>query len=100
MRTLIKCSIPVEAGNNGITNGTLERVINEYLETVRPEAAYFGLEDGCRTMFSVVNVDDSSSLPRLFEPFFMELNASIVCTPIMNAADLKNGLGQLKSKKR
>ncbi len=44
----------------------------------------------------VFDLKDSSDLPRIAEPFFMGLNATVEFTPVMNADDLKAGLGKMK----
>jgi len=95
MRTLVKVQIPVEGGNKAITSGTLPQVLNNFLEKHKPEAAYFGSEDGIRTAYMVIDVKEPSQIPQIAEPFFMELNASVLLIPVMNAADLKTGLAAL-----
>ncbi|HTD35634.1 MAG TPA: hypothetical protein VK665_18435 [Candidatus Elarobacter sp.] len=88
-------SIDTAAGNPAIRNGELAKVIGETLERFKPEAAYFGLKDGKRTMFMVFDMQDASQMPPLAEPFFMGLDAEISLEPVMNADDLRKGLGGL-----
>ena len=95
MRTLAIISIDTAAGNPAIRNGELAKVIGETLERFKPEAAYFGLKDGKRTMFMVFDMQDASQMPPLAEPFFMGLDAEISLEPVMNADDLRKGLGGL-----
>ncbi len=45
MRMLLKATIPVEAGNAAVSNGTLGATIQKILAELKPEAAYF-TEDG------------------------------------------------------
>ena len=96
MRMLVKVSIPVAAGNKAIQDGSIGQIVGNFLETWKPEAAYFGAEDGVRTSFFVVDVKEPSQLPPMLEPLFMQLEAKISFTPVMNAADLKAGLSALK----
>jgi hypothetical protein len=95
MRTLMRVSIPVEAGNNAIRQGGLERVVNDTMNRLRPEAAYFTTEKGNRTCYMVFDLKDVSDMPMISEPFFMELNASVDWSPVMNKDDLKRGLESL-----
>jgi hypothetical protein len=95
MRTMIRVSIPVEAGNKSVKDGSLPKIMSEILERLRPEAAYFGADHGVRTVFLVVDVKDPSEIPSLAEPFFMGFNAKVEFLPVMNADDLKRGLSKL-----
>lgn len=92
MRVMMKVSLPVEAANKAIAEGTLPRVIQETVERTKPEAAYFTVQNGKRTAFFFLDVPDSSHMPVIGEPLFMALNAEIDITPVMNAQDLQKGL--------
>ena len=94
MRMLLKASIPVEAGNATIKSGTLGNNIEAILAEQKPEAAYFTLDNGMRTGFIFLDIQDASQLPAILEPWFLAFNASIELTPVMNGEDLgKAGLG-------
>ena len=95
MRTMIKASIPVEAGNAGIANGDLPAVIQGFTQSAKPEAAYFTAIDGRRTMIAVFDLASPSDIPRIAEPFFTKLNATVEFSPCMNADDLAKGLSAL-----
>ena len=94
MRMMMKVTVPVEAGNAAITSGMLPRVVAEALERLKPEAAYF-VPDGVRTAIIVFDLKDPSDMPGVAEPFFSAFNAGVSFTPVMNAEDLKKGLGAL-----
>jgi len=96
MRTLAKISIPVEAGNAAIKDGTLPKIIGETMEKLKPEAAYFGALGGQRTALLVFDLKDSSDLPPLLEPFFLHLHAQVEISPCMSADDLMKGMKQLQ----
>lgn len=95
MRTLIKVTVPVEAGNRAIRDGSLPKVIADALERLRPEAAYFLPDRGIRTMMLVIDVKDPSDIPVIAEPFFTQLDAAVEFTPVMNADDVKKGLEKI-----
>lgn len=96
MRTFVKIQIPVQRGSKAIQEGTLGKIIAEFMEKSRPEAAYFGAETGQRTGFFVLDLKDSSELPPLFEPLFVGLDAAIEISPVMNAEELKQGLARVR----
>lgn len=92
MRTLLRISIPVEAGNAAYRDGRLAKAIEGLLEKLKPEAAYFAPDGGERTAFIVFDLKEPSQLVRIGEPLFAELDAAIEFSPIMNADDLKKGM--------
>ena len=92
MHMLLKVQIPVDAGNEAVKSGSIGKVMREFAEAAKPEAMYFSLADGWRTMYAVIDMTSSSDMPRLGEAFFMELEASIELTPCMNVEELMIGL--------
>jgi hypothetical protein len=96
MRMLMKVRVPTEVGNRAIKDGTLPDIIRKTLESVQAEAAYFTTMDGHRTMIAVFDLKAASDMPRIAEPLFVALTASIDFMPCMNAEDLKTGLAAIK----
>ena len=94
MRTLVKVTVPVEAGNNAFKDGLLQKTIAGFTETYKPEACYFYPENGKRAMFAVIDLKDPTYITAIAEPFFLNLNASVEFTPVMNSEDLKAGLAK------
>ena len=92
MRVMLKVSIPVEAGNKAVKDGSLPRTMMAFVEQMKPEAAYFMPENGKRTAVFVFDLKEPSSIPPAVEPFFETLNASIEMTPVMNIEDMKAGV--------
>jgi hypothetical protein len=92
MRTLWKVQIPTEVGNEALKSGLLAATIRAFAERAKPECMYFTVADGWRTAYAVVDMASSADMPRLGEPLFMELDASIEITPCMNQDELVSGL--------
>ena len=92
MRMLFKVQIPVESGNEALKSGLMAATIRGFAERAKPEAMYFALADGWRTMYAVVDMTHASDMVRLGEAFFTELDASVELTPCMNIDDLMSGL--------
>jgi hypothetical protein len=88
MRVLVKASMTTEAGNRLSRNGTLGSVMKSILEDLKPEAVYFGAENGKRTAYLFVNVQDASEIPGIAEPLFLAFDADIDFIPVMTPADL------------
>ncbi len=89
MRTLLKISIPVEVGNARIKDGSLPKTIQAILAEQKPETAYFYEENGERTGWIVVDLQDPSQIPAVAEPWFLAFNAAIEFHPAMSAGDLE-----------
>ncbi|PWI17034.1 hypothetical protein DI272_24860 [Streptomyces sp. Act143] len=96
MRVLLKASMNTEKANDLIRSGKLPQLMQETLEAIKPEAAYFTLDHGVRTCYLVFDMKDSSQMPPIGEPFFMDMDAQLEMTPVMNAEDLQKGLSQLR----
>jgi hypothetical protein len=92
MRTLLRVTIPVKTGNATLKDGSLPKQIEATMAQLKPEAAYFFSDGGSRTAMFVFDMKDASEVASIGEPFFMQLDAEIDFTPVMNADDLMKGL--------
>ena len=95
MRTMLRVAMPVEKGNQAIQNGTLPRVMMSAIQELKPEAAYFYPENGKRACLMVFDMKDPSQIPLVAERFFVELNAEVTLTPVMNVDELFEGFRAL-----
>ncbi|HXW43982.1 MAG TPA: DUF3303 family protein [Streptosporangiaceae bacterium] len=95
MRTIARITIPVEAGNRAVSDGTIGKLMMNAAEQWRPEAMYFTAFEGRRSAYMVFDMQDSADLPAFAEPFFNELDAEVELAPVMNSEDLQRGLSQL-----
>ncbi|MEO6997252.1 MAG: hypothetical protein ABI112_04145, partial [Terracoccus sp.] len=86
--------IPTAAGNEAIQNGSLPEIVGKALASLNAEAAYFTSEDGMRTALIVFDMTDSSEIPSAAEPFYMAFDAQITFAPVMNADDMRAGVGK------
>lgn len=92
MRTMMKVSIPVEAGNRAIKEGMLAKTVMSFVDAMKPETAFFAAEGGKRTAYFVFDLPDPTMIPSVAEPFFTNLGASIDMSPVMNLAEMKTGV--------
>ena len=95
MRMMMRVYIPVEAGNAAIKNGSLAKTFQQFVDTAKPEAAYFVADGGERTAYFFFDLKEPSAIPSIAEPFFGNLHAAIDITPAMNIEDVRAGLGAL-----
>jgi hypothetical protein len=88
MRFLVKVNIPVEAGNRAAKAGKLGTTIESILADLKPEAVYFTDDNGQRTAFLFLEMQDASQIPAIAEPWFLAFNASLEIHPVMVPDDL------------
>jgi hypothetical protein len=88
MRFLVKVNIPVEAGNEAAKAGKLGTTIQTILADLKPEAVYFTDDNGQRTAFLFLEMQDASMIPAIVEPWFLAFNARIEIHPVMVPDDL------------
>jgi hypothetical protein len=93
MRFLIRARIPTEPGNRTIQDPNFLTRLEEYMNKVKPEAAYFMPIDGQRSCAFIVNAESNDQVPAMAEPLWQWMGANVDVIPVMNFEDLKNGLG-------
>ena len=66
--------------------------LEDYMNKVKPEAAYFFEADGNRVMAFVTDMQSADQIPALAEPLFQGMDANVEFHPVMNFDELKKGL--------
>ena len=94
MRMMLKYELGLEETNEAIRSGQMEEINESLAEQTRPEAQYFGTENGRRTGYIFFDLTDTSQIPVIAEPLFHHLAATVEFIPVMNADDLQRGLAQ------
>ncbi|WP_328676687.1 hypothetical protein OG905_23215 [Streptomyces sp. NBC_00322] len=92
MRVLLTVEMDTEKANKAITGKTLPQTMKSVLDRVKPEAVYFGAQDGMRTGYIVFDLKEASDIPTVAEPFFQELGAKVSIVPVMTFDDVQAGL--------
>lgn len=92
MRVMLRAHLDVNIANEALKTGKLPEVMESLLARLNPEAAYFGPSQGGRSCTIVFDMQDSSDIPSIAEPFFQELGAKVEIQPVMNREDLQKGL--------
>jgi hypothetical protein len=86
---LLRVSIPVDTGNAASKAGTIGSTIEKIVSDLKPEAAYFMVDDnGCRSGSIVFDLKDSSDIPSVTDPWFLAFNAKVSLRPVMSPQDL------------
>jgi hypothetical protein len=99
MRFVMHVTLPVDKFNEAVRDGSAEQKMRRILEDAKPEAAYFCAHNGKRGGFLIVDLKDTSEIPRYAEPWFLNFDAQVEFLPTMTAQDLaRAGLGDLAKK--
>ncbi len=93
MRMLLKWELGLEATNTAMADGRMAR-INQEMNALKPEAQYFGTENGTRTGYLFFDMTDSAQIPVIAEPLFHQVGARVQSIPVMNEDDLQRGLAE------
>jgi len=99
MRMLVDFNFPLEPFNTMVKNGTVGHKIEQIMNDIKPEAAYFSERGGKRGGIIIVDVADPSKIPAISEPFFLTFNATVEFHVVMSPEDLgRAGLEELGKK--
>ncbi|MFC0599087.1 hypothetical protein [Streptomyces palmae] len=96
MRTLLTVRMNTQSANEAIRNGSMAQLVQQTMEKLKPEAAYFTTVGGRRTALFVFDMAESSQMPAVAEEFFLELDADVSYQPVMDFEDLRRGMAALQ----
>jgi hypothetical protein len=74
---LLHARIPHEKFNAAVRDGSIGRKMKKILDETKAEAVYFTEYDGQRGAIMIINIDDSSEVPKFAEPWFLSFNADV-----------------------
>ncbi|WP_333768016.1 hypothetical protein [Streptomyces sp. IBSBF 2435] len=94
MRMLLSARMDTATANQSVTDGTMSKMMQEVVEDLRPESAYFTAAEGDRCCYMVFDMKDSAQMPPALEPFF-HAGAKVDLRPVMSMDDLQTGLASL-----
>lgn len=88
MRMLLRVIIPHEPFNSFVKDGSAGAKMKGILDELKPEAAYFTDFDGHRCAILIVQMNETSQIPAIAEPWFLTFNADCHFHPVMVPQDL------------
>jgi hypothetical protein len=92
MRMMLKAHLDVEAANLAIGDGSIADVFAKVFGLAKPEATYFLVEAGRRTVYAVFEMPSPDMIPVVAEPLFQAFGAEVSILPVMTQPDLEAGL--------
>jgi hypothetical protein len=95
MRMMLRWTVPVDRGNEMVHDGSMAKMVEKLTKKLKPEAAYFMPDHGERSGMMVFDMKDASEIPGIAEILFHDAEAMVEFLPVMNAKELKKGLGSL-----
>ncbi len=94
MRMMVRVQVDAADGNRAVKDGSFASLMEKAMAELKPEAVYFVAEDGKRTFYWFLEMEDQTDLPWVAERFFGGLNATVQASPAMNFDDVKKGLAK------
>ncbi|MBI3146262.1 MAG: panthothenate synthetase [Pseudogulbenkiania sp.] len=88
MKMLMMVHFPHEPFNQMVREGRAGEVLMQILDEIKLESIYFTELNGTRSAVAVIDVDESSQIPRYAEPFFLQFEADCEFRIAMTPADL------------
>jgi len=94
----MQVKFPIEPFNTYVKDGSAGAKMQKILADLKPEAAYFTEFEGHRGGIIIVNMENTSQIPALAEPWFLTFHASVELKLAMTPEDLAraglDGLGK------
>jgi len=96
MRMIVHITIPHDAFNARVKDGSAGSLMGKIMEKIKPEHIWFSEKDGQRGAVMIVDVGDMSQIPSIAEPWFLSFEADCEFRIAMTPEDLqKAGLEEL-----
>ena len=92
MRMMVRFHFPASSGNDVVRSGKLNKVFEQLMADLKPEATYLYPEQGERGGILVFDMQDASWVAGVVERFSFGLQAKVELIPVMNPDDLQKGL--------
>jgi hypothetical protein len=89
MKYIMRLQMPIDRGNEALSDPQFGQKMSDLLAEVKAEAAYFTTINGERGGYLILNINEASEIPAIAEPFFLWLDADIDFQPVMKLEDLK-----------
>ncbi len=99
MRMILQARIPHEEFNTAVRDGSVGGKVKKIIDETKVEAVYFTEYDGQRGAIMIININDSSEVPKFAEPWFLLFNADVEFHVAMTPEELgRAGLEKLGEK--
>ena len=95
MRMMLRLQVPPEAGSEAMRSGRIGPLMQDLMERVHPEAAYFHEQNGMRGASIVFDLESPALMPAIAEPLYQELGATVEFLPVMNMEDMQQALATM-----
>jgi hypothetical protein len=99
MRMILQARIPHETFNAAVRDGSAGGKLKQILDETKAEAVYFTEYAGRRGAIMIINLEDSSEVPKYSEPWFLLFNADVQFHIAMTPEELgRAGLEKIGAK--
>ena len=91
MRMILQAKVDAATGTEILKSGRLQKTIQAFSETFKPEATYFLLSERMRSSLFVFDLPSLAQMAEVTELFF-QLGCEVTIAPCMTLQDLQAGL--------
>jgi hypothetical protein len=96
---ILHAKIPHEKFNAAVRDGSVGGKVKKILDETKAEAVYFTNYDGHRGAIMIINIEDSSEVPKFAEPWFLSFSADVEFHVAMTPEELgRAGLEKIGEK--
>ncbi|MEZ5828615.1 MAG: hypothetical protein R3D30_04250 [Hyphomicrobiales bacterium] len=92
MRMMLKVKIPPESGNRSAKDGSMAKAFQTLKEQLKPEAAYFSMEDGMRCAYLFYDAETLPDFVKIHEPLIQATGALVYDAPALVWEDMAKAI--------
>lgn len=92
MNFIVRATIPNTAGNQLVKGPAMGDILGKVMGDVRPQATYFTIDKGQRTIYFIVDVAEGYQWPRVVEALWLGLQADVDVIPAMSQAEFEKAM--------
>ncbi|WP_254920804.1 hypothetical protein [Blastococcus mobilis] len=93
---MLRLQVPPEAGSEAMRSGRIGQIMQDLMDRLQPEAAYFHEQNGMRGASIVFDLESPALMPAIAEPLYQELGATVEFLPVMNMEDMQRALADVQ----
>lgn len=92
MRMMLKIKFPPDSGTRAAIDGSMVKAFQILKEQLKPEAAYFSMEDGMRCAYVFYDAKHLPDFVKIHEPLIQTTGALVYDAPALTWEDMAQAM--------